>query len=50
MLRRPRAATTTGFSDDGVAQRVPCGLHALDRQDIAVKRIQQSQKTLDIII
>jgi hypothetical protein len=50
MLRRPRAATAAGFSDDGVAQRVPGGLHALDGQDIAVQRIHQFQKTLDIFI
>ncbi len=50
MLRRSWAATAAGFSHDGLAQSVPGGLDALDGQDIAVKRIQRFQKTLDIFI
>ena len=50
MLRQSRAPTAAGFSDDRLTKRVPGGLHALDIQDTAVKRIQQLQKTLNVFI
>jgi hypothetical protein len=50
MLRRIQRATQSGFSDDGVAERVSGRRHPLEGQDTAIKRIRQLQETPKVFI